>query len=319
MWRKNTPRTEGTNRMKREIMEQMRRIMDEQGYNGEFGGLLDNFIREKAQEPGSWSDIVLGVHGMLGGCDPFIQRLAAAGELLVLASDIMDDLQDQDHQDKGWMQCPPAFSINALVAMLMGFMGELGDCRVRPQALVEISRIIARAIRGQQKDIANEARDADDYLKLTVEKSGSLFRLMLFLGSSSVDSSSEQLEILYDLADCTGLIHQIQNDIRDVSRVELKNDMALKRRTLPILYLLSVDSPDFKLFQQYYQDEVTKEQFLASVEDIDRFIENSGCVEYCFIVQAIIVDKAEELLGRLEGEASEKEHLRQLLYGAFVQ
>lgn len=298
---------------------EMERIIKEQPYAGEFQELLLSFVAEKAKERGSWSDIVRCVHSLLEGHSPLIEAIAAAGELAVLASDIMDDLQDQDQTDKPWMQCPGSHALNAVVALMMCFTRELGVCGLAPEAVAEAGRIISRSLQGQYQDIRNTAVSPDEYLQLVQEKSGSIFQLMVHLGSAAADADGRQTEVLYDLADCTGLIHQIQNDLRDITRLGQKNDVRLKRRTLPVLYLLSLkDEWEFRFFQQYYRDELDWEEFLLRTGDYEAFIDNSGCKEYARIVQALCVDRAEELMQRLEADPSRKEALKDFMYGAFV-
>lgn len=305
--------------MNQETMQEMCRIVKGQPYGGEFQDLLLSFVAEKSAEGGSWSDIVRCTHSLLGGAHPHIEAIAAAGELAVLASDIMDDLQDQDQTGKLWMQCPGSHALNAVLALMMCFTRELGVCGLEPGAIAEAGRIISRSLHGQYRDIRNMAETPDEYLELVQEKSGSVFQLMIHLGSAAAGADGSRTELLYGLADCTGLIHQIQNDLRDITRLGEKNDILLKRRTLPVLYLLTLtEEEEFRFFQQYYRGELDWEAFLRLTRDYEAFISASGCQEYARIVQALCVEKAEELLASLEGEAALKEQLKSLTYGSFA-
>jgi competence protein ComQ len=70
------------------------------------------------------------------------------------------------------------------------------------------------------------------------EKSGSLIKLACYMGYASLDVSPQTIGHIEGLADYAGLIHQIQNDIKDLNEFDNKSDLFLKKRTLPILYLL---------------------------------------------------------------------------------
>ncbi len=306
--------------MNQETALEMARIIRSQPYDGEFRELLLSFVSEKAKERGSWSDIVRCVHTLFSGACPHIDTIAAAAELAVLASDIMDDLQDNDQTDKLWMQCPPSHALNAIVALMMCFTRELGLCGLPPEAIAEAGRIISRSLQGQYRDIRNAAETPDEYLQLVQEKSGSLFQLVVHLGSAAAEARGPQRDLLMDLADCTGMIHQIQNDLRDITRLGQKNDVLLKRRTLPVLYLLSLHEEwEFRHFQQYYRGEMAWEEFLHQTGDYEVFIDGSGCLEYSMVVQGLCVDRAEELMEQVDAPPSRKEQLKEILYGAFVR
>lgn len=296
----------------------MFRMIDEYGYDPDFNALLKSFMKDKEHEDGLWSQLTLCTHHMMGGRFPHIHRLAAATELMMLTLDIVDDVQDQDHRSKPWMQCPEAISLNAVLAFLMGILGELGKLQMDHAVLVEISTIIARAVNGQQRDVTNRIVDADDYLAMTQEKSGSLFRFACFMGYSSAGCSKEAIQLIEDLADCIGLIHQIQNDMRDFMRWDMKNDLLSRKRTLPALYLLSIEDPAFAPFKSYYDGHILTDEFLREKDKLVQIINDSGCMEYTRIVQSVCIQKAEEMFDQLPALAPWKQRFKELTFGAFV-
>src|SRR5690554_5742854 len=100
-------------------------MIDQYTVDSQLNTLIRAYIDNKSQEQGMWSDMTIMVHHMLGGSSPDIYRVAAVTELVILAADIIDDLQDHDHLDKPWMVDPPAYTLNAVVAMLVVFFGQL--------------------------------------------------------------------------------------------------------------------------------------------------------------------------------------------------
>lgn len=305
--------------MKQSVKEQMIRLVDEYIDVVALNELLKSFIADKEKENGAWAKVTICTHYMLGGDSPYIDRYAALAELANLILDIIDDLQDQDQEDKPWMQISQAEALNAVLALLMGFVGELGHLQVKPEWLVEVTKIIARSINGQHKDVINAAATVDDYLLMTQEKSGSLFRLACFLGYMTLDCTQDTIRKLHELADCIGLIHQIQNDMRDLVHYDVKNDLYAKKRTLPILYLLSVEDEAFRAFQEYYDGSIPAEALLRDREAFTKLIQDSGCLEYGQVVQSICVQKAEEIYEELTAVSPWKERFREVTYGTFLE
>lgn len=301
-----------------DIQQHMYRVIDDYIYVEDLNTHLKSFIDDKEKENRTWSKITICTHKMLGGNSPHIHRLAAVTELVILTLDIMDDLQDQDQGSKPWMQCPQAITLNAVMALFMGVVGELGHLQVKDKILVEVSKIISRSINGQQKDVTNAISTVDDYLMMTQEKSGSLFRLACFMGYSSLECTEETIEQIHQLADCIGLIHQIQNDMRDLTRFDVKNDLIGKKRTLPLLYLLSIEDTAFSQLKAYYEGEITADFLLEKKEDFLQMIQDSGCMEYARIVQSVCIQKAEEIYENLQAISPWKERFKQMTYQDFL-
>ncbi|SDC06729.1 competence protein ComQ [Paenibacillus sp. UNCCL117] len=304
--------------MNPDIRRQMCRIVDDYITVEELGALLKAFIADKALEYGTWSDMTICTHYMLGGSSPHIERLAAVTELIVLTLDIVDDLQDQDQGGKPWMQCPQAVALNAVLALLLGAIGELGRLQVRPEALTELALLLTRSVNGQQKDVSGALTTPDDYIAMTQEKSGSLFRLACFMGHSALNAAPATIERLHQLADCAGLIHQIQNDMRDLISFDIKSDLLGRKRTLPVLYLLQVEEEAFRPFKDYYEGRLDADWLLAHKEELVHTIRHSGCIEYAGVVQSICVQKAQEIYAGIEAASPWKEKLKAAMLGSFL-
>ncbi|MEW9700338.1 polyprenyl synthetase family protein [Paenibacillus sp. SI8] len=304
--------------MNQDTKHHMERIVDDCMFTEDLNLLLKAFITDKEQERSSWSQITLYTHYMLGGTSPHIHRIAAVTELMILCSDIIDDLQDQDQWDKAWMQCPQAVALNAVFALFTGVVGELGKLQVSERALVEISKIISRSLNGQHKDVTNAALTEDDYLNMTQEKSGSVFRLACFMGYSFVDCPDATIEQLHELADCLGLIHQIQNDMRDIVRMDEKSDLLRKKRTLPVLYLLLIEDEAFSALKAYYDGHMTEDFLLDEKEKILQMIQDSGCLEYSHVVQTLCLQKAEEIYTNLKVISPWKEKFKEITFASFL-
>ncbi|OCT16818.1 hypothetical protein A8709_00400 [Paenibacillus pectinilyticus] len=302
-----------------EVQQHMARMMDDYMFDEDLKMLLRSCMSDNETASLSWAKITLCTHAMVGGHSPDIHRRAALTELVILILDIVDDLQDQDNASKPWMQVDSASALNAVLALIMGVVGELGRLQASGNMLVEISKIIARSINGQHKDVTNAASTVDEYLWMTQEKSGSLFRLACFMGYADADCGEETIEQLHQMADCVGLLHQIQNDMRDLVRYDEKSDLMAKKRTLPILYILAVEDEVFSPVKAYYESAVTAEFMTENQDQIKRLIHDSGCLEYARIVQSVCVQKANEIYEQLKALSPWKEDFRSLMLGDFMK
>lgn len=296
--------------MQQEVLNNIYIMVDQYVYEEQLNTLIKTYIDNKNHDLGVWSDMTLTIHNMLGGTSPNIYQLAATTELIILASDIVDDLQDQDHLNKPWMMDPPAYTLNAVVAMLVTFFAQLSQLLEgnNQAALHEASRILLRSLNGQQKDLSNSTQTVDEYLEMVQEKSGSLMRLACYLGYATLDCSEETINRLNDLADCTGLIHQIENDMRDTLAFDVKSDLVLKKKNLPLLYLSLTES-----------ESVIDELLSMDRADAIKLINDSGCVEYCKIVQSLCLTKAQEIYEELQAESPWKEEFWEMMLGSFDQ
>jgi competence protein ComQ len=229
----------------------------------------------------------------------------------------MDDLQDQDHAEMLWMTSPQGHALNAVVALLMAVIGEAARLEgVRgegiPPVAQEVSRILMKALDGQYKDLADSIVTEADYIILIQEKSGSLIRLACYMGYGSASISTKDIKQMNELAYCIGAIAQIQNDIKDVLRFDLKNDLLQKKRTLPILFLLAEPDEDFPIIQQFYAGKLTQQQFIARKKECIQYIIDSGCIEYSQVIQQLLINHAEQLLASVEGQSPWKDKFAEL-------
>ncbi|WP_409342655.1 polyprenyl synthetase family protein [Paenibacillus sp. MBLB4367] len=305
--------------MKPEVVGIMNLLVDDYVQAEAFRELLKSFIADKAEEQSIWSDITLLAHYMLGGDGQDIDRRSALTEIIVLALDIADDLQDEDNEAKPWMRCPRELALNALLAFNAMASAELGRLQASGteagRVVSEVSRMVMRAVNGQYKDLSGAVLTEEDYEAAVREKSGSLVRLACYLGYAGLPVQESAETQLNDLADCIGMVAQIENDVKDVQRYDLKNDLLQRKRTLPVLFLLEEPAEEFPFIHRYYAGEMTKEQFLLHKQDCLAYIRDSGCLEYSRVIQSLYADKAEQLLGAISAVSPWKERFAGLTLG----
>lgn len=286
-----------------------------------FNSLLRTFVHDKAGEASRWGETTRHVHYMFGGESPHINRIAALTELIVLALDIADDLQDRDNAEKSWMQCPPELSLNAVMGLLMGTVGELGRLQAEyPEETFpdpgEAALIVMNAVNGQYRDLTNDIVTEQDYIAVVQQKSCMLLKLAYFMGYASVQPVPPVAEQMELLAGYLGVVSQLSNDLRDVLRYDIKNDLLHKKRTLPILFLLSDEEDAFPVIRQYYDGQIDRNEFLKhKLASVD-YIRESGCVEYTEVIKTLFLQKAEETMDAIHAvDPDWKERFRELVIG----
>ncbi|CAI6085026.1 polyprenyl synthetase family protein [Cohnella sp. JJ-181] len=281
--------------MEAAVKDELCRMVDEYATDEALNGLLKAFIREKENDDAMWSEMTRTTHQMLGGDSPLLDRHAALTELIVLLLDIVDDLQDRDSPQRPWMTGDPAMTLNAVLVMFAAILGSCGR-DVAPR----IASLLARSIDGQQADIAGTVTTEEQYFNMVASKSGALVELAVYMGYALVDGiDPAHLATLDQLAVCAGIVSQIENDARDVLRLDYKNDIIHRKRTLPILFLLEDSHAEYPELDSYYAGGISQEAFRMNQPALVQYVRDSGCIEYCKVVQALYKDKASELYALL--------------------
>ncbi|MBP1993265.1 polyprenyl synthetase family protein [Paenibacillus eucommiae] len=287
--------------------------------------MLKSFITAKLEEKTIWSQLTLLSHFMLGGDNPCIHKLAAVTELVVLGLDILDDLQDQDNPDLPWMKEPQELVLNAMTALLMASSAELGALNKQYPELPlpeagELGRLISCAINGQHMDLLLTVETEDEYVEMVQQKSCILIRIAFYLGMAAIPNhylTDEKRDQIYLLADYIGLIGQIHNDVSDLQRLDTKNDLFKKKRTLPILYLLSDPEASFVQLRQFFAGEITLEELLKVKQECLAYIGNSGCIEYSEMIGQLQLTRAKELLAQIPAASPWKEQLQDIALNVY--
>lgn len=308
--------------MQSTVCIEMNSIMDKYVTEQDLNESLHLFVQEKVVERSKWSDITRYTHMMLGGCSPRIEHAAALTELLMLALDIVDDLQDQDNMDKPWMQCSRAYALNAVLAIVFASMAELSELLDEQTLSYKVTAIwkriginVTTAVNGQQQDLNYTVITESDYISMVKQKSGSLIHLACFMGYALLDEWDDTIaSTMEELSHGIGMISQLENDLKDLIRYDVKNDLLEKKRTLPILFLLNDDEPKFPFVKQYYDGDITKEEFIVHKLACIDYIHDSGCMEYTRIIQSLYRDQAEALLASLPAISPWKEQFRAVTF-----
>ncbi|WP_438446298.1 polyprenyl synthetase family protein [Gorillibacterium sp. sgz5001074] len=292
------------------VIDECKVLLDRCVPNQELRRLLGVFLDDKCSEPTIWSTLTLQTHFMLGGDSGQIYRNAALTELMMLAYDIADDLQDRDNPSKSWMACPPEMTLNALLALHAVFMES-----APPSVLPEAAKLLSLSISGQHTDLEGTAETEQDVLDMVSRKSGSLIRFACLMGYSLIPGlESAKQEQLDQLASLIGVIAQLDNDLRDAIRMDEKSDVLLKKRTLPLLFALETAEQDCLALSDYYSGRMDRDTFERHRPEVLEFIQQSGSIEYSRVIQALHIDHADRLFQQLDALSPWKEAFRNAAY-----
>lgn len=288
------------------LMDQMSQMFDAFFPEPDLNAYLKSFVREKSQEGSRWAEITRCAYYMFGGQSQAIEKNAALTELMLLAIDIIDDIQDRDNYTKPWMNCPMEHALNAVCSLLVAFIAE-----APPQSAPIAGQLLALSVNGQQQDLNGSVQSEPDYMNMIHKKSGALLRFACHMGTSLLpEQPLEVREAMNDLAECIGVIAQLENDLRDVQKLELKSDMLSRKKTLPILFLLRDEDSGCPYVRDYYAGRLGQDQLLAQTAEILDYVEQSGCLEYTRVIQALYIERADMLLESLPVPEKWKQQFR---------
>ncbi|MWV45648.1 hypothetical protein GRF59_18710 [Paenibacillus sp. HJL G12] len=220
---------------------------------------------------------------MFGGEDSEIYRAAAAVELMILGLDIIDDLQDEDHNDMPWHMLSKDIALNLAIGFLTLSQEVLLECafpldRIHKSALY-FNRQILVAINGQTLDLLNAIEDEAYYLDMVKQKSAALLVCACMTGV--IMATGQMDERVADYAQEVGIAAQIKNDYRDLLDWGNKNDFLRRKRTLPLLYLLSAaeDQAD-SWIGDYIAGRLELEEVLPRSGEFGAVVERTGTALY---------------------------------------
>ncbi|TVX89591.1 polyprenyl synthetase family protein [Paenibacillus agilis] len=227
------------------------------------------FLQEKRTEAHSRIGLLAEYHyKMFGGVDEGIYSACAAVELFLLASDVIDDLQDQDNKDKRWMKLPMPLSLNVALGLLQLVPLAMKQCRSTMNekyvcaALEMMNHQMVVAVNGQMADLENDIADIPAYMEMVEQKSASMFIMACMTGV--ILATGEWNATVAAYAKEMGLSSQLKNDMKDMHQLTIKNDFSKRKRTAPLLYLAeAVDENEYKWIKDYmngYSDYLPEEK-----------------------------------------------------------
>ncbi|MDN3956086.1 polyprenyl synthetase family protein [Sporolactobacillus laevolacticus] len=245
------------------------------------------------------------------GFDRDIARIAcsAAIEWLILATDILDDLTDQDLNGDILTKISQSQAVTLSSVLLMESLHLIDQ--YNRHSLPLVINLLRKAARGQVKDLSFTLRpehipNEEDYFNLISLKSVSLTRLVFQL--------NQQEDCLFwdQIATLIGYSGQIRNDINDIFN-DTKNDIIENKATLPLIKAMEASqSKDGNwLLNQMRSVHSIKDQ--GKLKIIREYVQKSGAIDYCTILSKVYINKAIKMLKGYQHTHEKKTALSNLI------
>lgn len=173
--------------------------------------------------------------------------VALAVECLICATDLCDDVMDEDVTPL-IERLGQARALNVALALLSLSHQFLLSSQAGPLLLLEhMQRAFLLAVIGQQRDILAEKRPAcelsrEDCVQMAAAKAGSLLGLACRLAALCAGSEEALVERCTELGCLLGIAAQLDNDAHDLARLlqlapagRPKSDLRRGKKTLPVV------------------------------------------------------------------------------------
>ncbi|MFT6815301.1 MAG: octaprenyl-diphosphate synthase [Sphingobacteriales bacterium] len=241
-------------------------------------------------------------------------RAAALIELLHTATLVHDDVVDDAYQRRGF------FSINALwknkIAVLVGdFLLSKGLLLSLENDEFALLKVVSTAVREMSEGELLQVEKArsfnlqeDVYFDVIRQKTASLFAACCAAGAISSGANDEVVKKMEALGTQIGMAFQLKDDIFEFGTDDIGKpkgtDIKEKKATLPLIYALNnASSAEKKRIIKLIKSESNS---VNDINEVIRFVNEKGGVDYSETVMNTYIDKALELLKDIgQNEVSE--------------
>lgn len=177
-------------------------------------------------------------------------NVAAAWNLLHLAARILDDLADEGNVLGFTLPLPMGEFLNMAITLL-GLAQRLLDRMLEqdvPLPVIhsirsELSQVLIQACSGQHQDLVEMSQvhfGLDDYWQVIEAKTGAPFGWACWAGAMVGNGNTEQTASCQVYGFNLGVLIQLFDDWAGLGVYRGTSDLALHKKTLPVLYALSV-------------------------------------------------------------------------------
>lgn len=277
------------------------------------------FIEDKLQEKMMFGELTNIHYHMFGGQNADIEGASAAIELFILASDILDDLEDGDAPSKPWMNMPRALSIHLATSLLtlsqQALLDSAPSVDIQGKLAAMMNTQLLKSANGQMLDLMNDIKDEDSYIEMVKLKSASLLVLACMAGVMLAGRPWHQGVAEYAME--LGISAQLRNDARDLLRWDDKSDFLNRKRTLFTMFLLEGPDEQSGWIKDYYAGRSTLSDVSGNRALFLQICEQSGANLYGSVIARLHYNRFEEIFAEVEAEQIWKDRLLRLLQGQF--
>ncbi|MEK3882353.1 polyprenyl synthetase family protein [Paenibacillus sp. PL2-23] len=275
------------------------------------------FLASKLEDNMLFGQLTAIHYGMFSGKGADMDAASAGVELFILASDILDDLEDGDAKDKPWMNVPLASSIHIATALVTLAQQVLLDAapndELRGRLAAMTNRQLLRSANGQMLDLENDIRTEEAYLEMIEGKSASLMVWACMAGVMLAGRGWD--ESVANYAKELGMAAQLSNDARDMLRWDDKSDFLQRKWTLVSIYLLEWDDEQAVWIRDYYGGRLTEADLRDKRELFLQACQQSGASLYGAVVSRMHYNRFAKLVEEMDADEGWKSRLLALTAG----
>ena len=250
---------------------------------------------------------------------------AVAVELLHNFTLVHDEIQDRDETRHSrptiWTVVGDAQAINVGNYLYTRSLSFLATCTAEADRKVRALDLLLRAtyamLEGQWADISFESEpylSADEYLRMVEGKTGALLGASVAIGAVLGGASRDDVELLRQWGVKLGLAFQARDDYLgiwgdpDVTGKPIGNDIARKKKSLPIVHGLSKPATAAVIRDTFQSDTPSGTQ----VERVVAALEYGRMDQLCLEQTTTYAEEASNLLADVSLNQEAREQLQQL-------
>lgn len=248
------------------------------------------------------------VHEAVGGSLERAIPLSASWILLHLASQLFDDLQDQDAKPSLWRNWSDIDLVNVGLGAI--FAGQACLSHLRPTAhdataVADILQLFTEAglLAAHAQATEQQIVTINDYFQNLMQKASILFSVGAQAGVWLHTADTQLRHTFHEFGLAIGALTQIQDDLRDILPQNQANDLLAYRRTLPVLHgLAQTTHPNYpQLAQLLHEKHALSQNDLATIYQT---LIDMGSLDFCASIMYVYRQKAENALSTLEARNS---------------
>ncbi|KQN96170.1 polyprenyl synthetase family protein [Paenibacillus sp. Leaf72] len=273
------------------------------------------FLMDRLNEQLPFGRLTVLHYRMFGGEGAAVYRAAAAVEFLILATDIFDDLQDQDAPKQAWSEAPLPIALHLAAAFLtlsqQAMMDSEFDSSHVQTTMKMMNLQLLQAANGQMMDLMNAVSDEHSYFQSIKQKSAALIVHACMTGVMLTGRGWHPIVAEYAVE--VGMAAQIKNDIRDLLRWDEKNDFLQRKKTLLTLYMLEDAVDQHNWIRDYFEGRLNEADVADKRGLFEEAYEKSGAMLYGLVVMRTHYNRFMELMESVPEVAVHKEMLLSIL------
>lgn len=222
-------------------------------------------------------------------------KQAAGIELLMLATDLFDDVVDNDNSLASSISKPQLLMLGNLLLMEALHLLMQNTITSPTDIFAIVHRHLRNAGNGQWLDfhltMEHTSVTEEQYFHIVRQKSCSFIQLIFELHSSNIPFT-----ILQEIATYIGYAAQLQNDIHDIF-ADNKSDLLYQKATLPLIKAVKYsDTNDNGWLLTQLQSTRTHDITAKHLTTLRDYIRQTGAIDYCSILAKYYTKKASALL-----------------------